>query len=324
MAAQRPQDLVFTLFGDYLLHRAGPVWVGSLISLLEPLGLSESAVRTILSRMASKGWLASERAGRLSFYDLTPRGRRLLEAGEERIYHPDWDRPWDGTWYLIAYSIPEERRHLRDRLRDRLAWLGFGSLGNGLWISPYDVEAEVREIAESMGIEAHLACFRATGAAFSHPARLVRECWDLQEVNARYEAFIERLLPDYQRCKRELADGDISPRDCFVRRFALVHEYREFPLIDPYLPRSLLLDDWAGECAAALFRVYHDLLEKPADRYVDSVLAEAPEAPAAVGASGGREREDGREGGGSMRTTAPRGSRPGTRPTSTTSPTRNR
>ena len=38
---QRPQDLVFTLFGEYLLHRPEPVWVGSLISLLETFGLSE-------------------------------------------------------------------------------------------------------------------------------------------------------------------------------------------------------------------------------------------------------------------------------------------
>jgi len=54
---QRPQDLVFTLFGDDLLHQQGPVWVGSLIALLEPLSLSEAAVRTVLSRMSGKGWL---------------------------------------------------------------------------------------------------------------------------------------------------------------------------------------------------------------------------------------------------------------------------
>lgn len=290
MAAQRPQDLVFTLFGDYLLHRTGPVWVGSLISLLQPLGLSETAVRTVLSRMTAKGWLTSERVGRHSFYDLTPRGRRLLEEGEQRIYHPDWDRPWDGSWFLIAYSIPEDRRHLRDRLRDRLAWLGFGSLGNGLWISPHDVEREVREIAESLEVAPHLACFRATAAAFSAPEGLVAECWDVPALNTRYEDFIARVLPEYRRCESALRDAGISRRECFVRRFDLVHEYRDFPLRDPYLPRVLLLDDWAGECAAALFRVYHDLLETPADRYVDSVLAEAPEAPAVVGGAGGEDR----------------------------------
>lgn len=284
MSAQRPQDLVFTLFGDYLLHRRGAVWVGSLITLLEPLSLSEGAVRTVLSRMAGKGWLDTERVGRLSFYDLTPRGRRLLEEGEERIYHPDWDRAWDGRWILVAYSVPEDERHLRTRLRDRLAWLGCGSLGNGLWISPHDIEDEVREVAEALEAEEYLSCFRATGAAFAEPEDLVARCWDLPDTNARYEAFIEGHLPGFHRCRDAARDGRIRPEEAYVLRFQLVHEYRDFPLIDPYLPRALLPENWAGECAAHLFRTYHDLLLDPADRYVESVLAEAPRpAPALVG-----------------------------------------
>lgn len=279
---QRPQDLVFTLFGDTLLHRSEPVWVGSLITLLEPLSLSEAAVRTVLSRMAGKGWLEAERVGRLSFYDLTSRGRRLLEEGESRIHHPDWDQPWDGYWYLIAYSIPEDERHLRTRLRDRLAWLGFGSLGNGLWISPHDVEAEVRRIAEELDVGPYLSCFRANGAAFSEPEDLVGKCWDLPGINARYEEFVDRHLPDFYRCRDPGEDGEISAEEAYVRRFRLVHEYRDFPRIDPYLPRTLLLKNWAGECAAHLFKTYHDLLAPPADRYVESVLAEAPPAPATV------------------------------------------
>ena len=52
---QRPQGLVFTLFGEYLLERSDSVWVGSLIALLEPFGLTEGGARTVLSRMAKKG-----------------------------------------------------------------------------------------------------------------------------------------------------------------------------------------------------------------------------------------------------------------------------
>jgi len=273
---QRPQDLVFTLFGDYLLNRRGTVWVGSLITLLEPLGLSESAVRTVLSRMTAKGWLESEREGRRSFYDLTPAGRRLLEAGRERIYHPDWDKPWDGSWYLLAYSVPEDERHLRTRVRDRLSWLGFGSLGNGLWLSPYDVESEVEEMGDSLEVGDYLSCFRAIGAAFSEPARLVEKCWNLAEINKRYQAFIDRHAPDFHRCRDAKDTEGVSDRESYVMRFKLVHEYRDFPLIDPYLPRALLPGNWGGECAAHLFQTLHDLLSTPADRYVESVLAEAP------------------------------------------------
>jgi hypothetical protein len=57
-------------------------------------------------------------------------------------------------------------------------------------------------------------------------------------------------------------------RDAYVRRFELVHEYREFPLLDPFLPRPLQPADWAGECALALFQAYHALLSGPADAWL--------------------------------------------------------
>lgn len=279
MALPRPQDLVFTLFGDYLLHRPGAVWVGSVISLLEPLGFTNGASRTVLSRMSRKGWFSTYRDGRKSFYRLTEKGRKLLEEGEERIYHPPRDEPWDGTWVLLSYSIPEEQRSLRDRLRDRLFWLGFGSVTGGLWISPHDVAARVREIAGELEISEYLELFRATHVGFSDTEHLVARCWDLAALNDRYREFVERHTERFEAAEERLQRGDLDEEECFLRRFELVHEYREFPLADPYLPRSLLPEDWMGDAADVLFRAYHDLLEDPSERYVESILAAGPEPP---------------------------------------------
>lgn len=283
--SNRPQDLVFTLFGDYLLHRPGPAWVGSLIALLRPLGLSEAASRTVLSRMTRKGWLTTSREGRLSYYDLSARGRRLLQEGEERIYHPPRGQPWDGSWTLVAYSIPEERRNQRDKLRIRLAWLGFGSLGNGLWISPHTVQEEVRGVLEELDLTEHVELFRAEHLGSSEPGALVRQCWDLETLAEDYREFIRSQSLPCERCRRCIREGRSNPEDCFVRRFRLVHEYRAFPLLDPYLPPELLPDGWPGEEAAVLFERYHDLLTEPAERFVDSVLVTgAEERRAAAGA----------------------------------------
>lgn len=277
MASRSPRELILTLFGEYLLHREGPVWVGSLVDLCEPLGLSEGALRTALSRMGSRGWIASERRGRNAFYSLTDRGRRLLEEGERRIYRPPRDQAWDGTWQMVSYSIPEEERSVRDRLRVRLSWIGFGSLGNGLWMTPHDASEQVREIVEGLGIEEHVELFEGRHRGFSDTGSLVAACWDLAAVNERYEAFVDRHLPEHRRFARQLEAGELSGREAFVHRFDLVHEYREFPLEDPYLPREMLPDDWAGDCAAGLFRALHDLLEEPAEAFVGGVLAEAAE-----------------------------------------------
>lgn len=279
LTSQRPQDLVFTLYGEYLLGRQDPTWVGALIALLHPFGLSEGAVRTVLSRMTKKGWLRARRIGRHAFYELTPRGRRLLEEGQARIYRPSWDAPWDERWFLLAYSIPEDERKLRDRLRDRLAWLGFGSLGNGLWISPHDVTGEVADIARQLDIQEHLECFRATRVGGGPVADLVAKCWDLAAVDAHYRAFVARWMPVLGRAEEAAGTGDLDAEECYTLRFALIHEFRAFPLEDPYLPRPLLPEGWTGEDATRLFHDLHDRLVGPADAYVDRVLADTPTRP---------------------------------------------
>jgi phenylacetic acid degradation operon negative regulatory protein len=270
MIAARPQDLVWTLYGEFLLHEREPIWVGSLIRLLEPLGVAEGHARTVLSRMTAKGWLDSMREGKRAYYALSGRGRLLLEEGEARIYRPERVTEWDGQWTLLAYSIPEEQRSIRDRLRTRLSWLGFGSLGNGLWVTPHDVRDRVREVSEELGVVGHLQVFRGSYAGYSTPADLVSQCWDLPGLNVRFEAFVNRHL---DACM-DLMGGDValSPRDAYVRRFELVHEYREFPLLDPYLPRPLQPDGWAAECAQALLQKYRTLLSEAADQYLESQL----------------------------------------------------
>jgi phenylacetic acid degradation operon negative regulatory protein len=276
MTSQRPQDLVFTLFGDYLLHAEGAVWMGSLQELLRPLGLSDGAVRTVLSRMARKGWLDTVRSGRKSFYFLTSAGRQLLEEGEARIYHPPRNTRWDGLWYLVSYSIPEEQRALRDKVRKRLQWLGFGQLGNGMWISPHPLRGEINRLAGALELGDHLEIFRAQYQGFSSSGHLVSRCWNLPELDDRYAAFLERHRPAYVRSRMSAADGRLTDDAAFVLRFWLVHEYRIFPRLDPYLPAELLPADWKGGEAAMLFEAYRDFLSEPAERFVQSVVRLAP------------------------------------------------
>lgn len=273
----RSQDAVFTLYGDYLRFRKGPVSVDSLITLLGQLDLSEAAVRSVLWRMTRKGWLTMQRIGSGSYYELTARGHKLMEEGSQRIYHPPRNKPWDGSWYLVTYSIPEDHRRLRDRLRVRLLWLGCGPLTNGVWICPHDIRNAVEEIATSLNIAGHVEVFRAQHLGFSDIQSLISQCWDLPAINARYAAFIEKYRPEYEHHQAGIhADGQLSPARCFVRRFMLVHEYRAFPFLDPYLPHELLPADWRGDEAIELFRAYHDLLTQPAEAYVDEVCEVAP------------------------------------------------
>jgi phenylacetic acid degradation operon negative regulatory protein len=272
------QDMVFTLYGDYVRHRGGEAWTGSLIKLLGLFGVSAQAVRSTLSRMSRKGWLESRRVGRYSFYSQTPKFLQLLEEGAQRIFQPRHD-PWDGYWYLLTYSIPESKRHLRRRLRKRLLWLGFGALHHATWISPRNLQAEVEQIADTLQGRSYMEFFAAEHQCFASDEEIVARCWNLEQLNDYYAAFISRHDPPFREHQARLAAGDsLEPRECFVQRFMLIHEYRFSPYVDPNLPLELLPDDWLGERATRLFRQYHHLLDQKAGAYVDLVLAKAPQA----------------------------------------------
>lgn len=272
----RSQDFVFTLYGDYIHHLGGEAWTGSLIELLGLLGLSGQAVRSTLSRMSRKGWLKGRRVGNKSYYSLTPKSIDLLEEGAERIFQPRSDL-WDGRWHLLVYSIPEKERPLRHRLRKRLTWLGFGSLSNATWISPRDRRKEVEGVVNSLGIRGHVEIFSAEHFGFASDQEVAERCWNLEELNRTYAAFIAKYEPDFLDYKKKAAEGDgLEPSKCFARRFILVHEYRSFPYVDPNLPSELLPNDWLGDKATQLFQEYHSLLTAEANAFVDGVLAKVP------------------------------------------------
>jgi len=272
--ALRAQDMVFTLYGDYLLRRDEPVRAAALVTLLGALGMKPMAVRTTLSRMTRRGWLAVERRGPHSYYGLTRRARQLLEAGRERIYHPPRAQRWDGAWTLITYSVPETRRSRRDSFRVKLLWVGCGMVTSGFWMTPHDVRRDVATIAAELGIAKNVEVFRAEHVGGSAMHALIERCWDLRALDARYAAFVRRW-------RGHLARG-LTPEESFVRRFTLVHEYRTFPLADPYLPAALLPAKWQGRAAAALFDRLHAALAAGAERWVREVCD-------AAGAAGRRE-----------------------------------
>jgi phenylacetic acid degradation operon negative regulatory protein len=60
----RTGSLIITLFGDAIVPRGGTVWLGSLIELLAPMGVSQRLVRTSVFRLTREGWLMAEKVGR--------------------------------------------------------------------------------------------------------------------------------------------------------------------------------------------------------------------------------------------------------------------
>ncbi|MBC5824005.1 MAG: phenylacetic acid degradation operon negative regulatory protein PaaX [Candidatus Eremiobacteraeota bacterium] len=271
MTPLRPRSMLFTLFGDYAYPSEREVWLGSLVLLGRELGIAAGATRSAVARLARAGWIRARKSKNRSHYGLTEAGRRLIEEGTQRIYHSG-EQDWDGTWCLLLYSIPETKRMLRDRVRKRLAWLGFGALGGGAYASARDMGGPASALVEGFGVGAFASIFTAKLRGPERDADLVRRCWDLPVIAHHYERFIDHYAPRYRRDAARLTAGTLSDEDAFAARFALTHDFRRFPFVDPDLPDSLLPENWAGTRARRLFEDYHRKLARGALRHFNAVL----------------------------------------------------
>ena len=267
------QSMIFTIYGDYIRHYGNHIWVGSLIRLVKEFGHNEQAVRVAVSRMVKQGWLVSEKQGSKSFYSLTPRGVERMEEAARRIYKST-PHDWDGKWRTLMYTIPEDKRQIRDELRKELTWSGFGNLSNGVWISPNPLEKEAERLIEAYEIEEYVDFFVGEYHGPKQDQSLVERAFPLEELQERYETFITDYSRQYIVHQSQLQLGEMTDEQCFVERTMLVHEYRKFLFMDPGLPQELLPDAWSGHHAALLFEQYYRLLAQPASRFFESIFEE--------------------------------------------------
>lgn len=274
--AMKPRSMIFTIYGDYIRYYGGEIWIGSLIKLLEQFGHTPQSVRAAISRMARQGWIKSRKSGNKSYYSMTEQGLKRLEEAAKRIYKLNSD-PWDGKWRILVYTIPEEIRQVRDELRQELVWSGFGMLATSCWVTPLDLQEQVKGIIQRYEVDHYVDFFEAGYKGPQESSQLVQKCWDLQELNERYKQFIDGYRVKYEAHLKAEEQGELEDTDCFVERAKLVHEYRKFLFYDPGLPEELLPNDWLGTEAAQLFRDYYRILAIPANRFFESVYETAPD-----------------------------------------------
>ena len=248
------------ILGVYLLDGAESISQASLVLALRRLGHTGDAARQAIARATRRGLLAAERHGRHAHMSLTPAGVELLRDGQHRLFTFGEPWTWDGRWLLVSVRVPEGRRDARHRLRKRLGWAGFGSLGNGLWLSPHpDSEPEVaRILAEDPAVQAWT--FLARHGELGDLDQLVRQAWDIDAMVANYESFINH----FSRVRARTAE------QCFVALTSMLTRWREFPFIDPDLPPELLP---RGRLRERAHRVFHERRNRwigPMRRYLAS------------------------------------------------------
>jgi phenylacetic acid degradation operon negative regulatory protein len=265
--APRPQSLMLTFLGDWVLGHDVCVYSGSVISLFGRAGVGEHATRSALTRMVWRGLLRRQREGRRMYFGLTERSEAVLRDGERRIWQTGAvNRHWDGTWMLLGFSLPESWQRQRHDLRSQLTWSGFGPLFGGLWIAPGQVDVE--PLVAKLGLSAHVKVFRAQADAGMDIGAMIEETWELSELAGQYERFVRRWQP-----WETAAPTDDDP---LVARLRLSTEWLRIIRRDPRLPVKHLPDDWPAEQAEKTFRAVHERLTPGARATAERLLDVVP------------------------------------------------
>jgi phenylacetic acid degradation operon negative regulatory protein len=264
---QRPMrsgSLLITLFGDAIAPRGGAITLGSLIRLAEPFGIPERLVRTTVGRLANDKWIAARRAGRQSEYVLTEHGKVRFAEATQRIYG-EAPHSWDGHWTLLF--LPAGPRARRERLREEMAWLGFGQVNAGVLAHPSRTVADTREQLADLQLDGRAVVMRAASEGAASDQTLLEAGWDLAELARSYQRFVTIFDPLRTLTSRSAP----SPETAFVVRTLLIHEYRKIHLRDPLLPHSLLPKDWIGVQAYDLCRALYRSVFAAAEQHVSTV-----------------------------------------------------
>jgi phenylacetic acid degradation operon negative regulatory protein len=239
------RSILLTVLGEAVAPYGDTVWQESLVAALTALEISSPAARQVVARAIGEEWLTSERVGRRSLLTISDSSHKMLEDGRKRALAFGAPTEWNGSWLLAALTVPEEQRDLRYQMRTQLGWLGFGSLGNGVWISPHVEHQDATVELLRGGDEPVNAFVFVTDMSATHtPAEIARSAWDLDALHERYSTF----LSTYGKRR------PTAPASVFAAWIDMFTSWRHFPLVDPELPDSLLPARWPRARARELFQ----------------------------------------------------------------------
>ncbi|MEQ8601994.1 MAG: phenylacetic acid degradation operon negative regulatory protein PaaX [Marivibrio sp.] len=259
----RAKSLIVTIYGDALMPHGGACWLGSLIRLVDPLGVSERMVRTGVYRLSQEGLLSATQLGRKSYYALTDDGRRQFQSAQRRIYSLP-ERDWDGRWLFVLLT-DDAPAQAREALKKELAFQGFSTLAPALLAHPKAEREAAKRAICAHRLADHALILEAASDdrdAMRPLRRIVEQAWSLDALDAQYRAFLKAFKP--------VAAGPApdDPEAAFLLRVLLIHDYRRILLRDPALPPELLPRGWSGEAATDMTAALYRRLVAPAEAWL--------------------------------------------------------
>ncbi|WP_051218050.1 PaaX family transcriptional regulator [Nocardioides insulae] len=257
------QQLLTVLLGDYWFGRNEAIPSAALVDLLGTFEVSPAGARAAIQRLAQRGFLVGQREGRQTRYGVQAKSREALDEHVRSLFMSHRPVAWDGTWTIVAFSLPEEAATARRSLREGLRTQRFGNLYDALWVRPGDhpaaVQSLVRELAEEgvPGFDpARVSIFAGARLPGGVSPVMLEQAFGIAELTMAYEEFCGRwqpLLEDLDRLRGR-------PREALITRTRVMADWRRLVRADPRLPSELLDGHDPGQRAFACCAAIYDQL----------------------------------------------------------------
>ena len=263
----RAKSLIITFVGDVVYPFGGTIWLGSLIKFMEDFGLNDKLTRTSIFRLTKEGWLSAKKIGRESYYSLSDLAIDRFKKAHYRVYAYDaYSEEKNKDWLTLLTHHLEDKKETE--LSKKLKKEGFASPSKHLYLHPnYDFE-HLKNLLIKDDLQNSVFLLKGS-LKMPINKELVKQSissyWDMGKVEEKYEAFLTRFRKVYT-LKTPLAN--FSPRQSFILKTLLIHEYRRALLNDPNLGDDMVNIDWLGKSTASLVEDIYLNIESNANEYI--------------------------------------------------------
>jgi phenylacetic acid degradation operon negative regulatory protein len=223
------------LWGVYQLSRPT---LYNLLAGYPEFSRREQMVR-LVQRLEHGRLISRTGQGEQATFAITTRGMRFRRRIEPLTA---WETPWDGSWRLLMFDVPESRRQDRKRLWRALRDRKFGFLQRSVWIWPHDLRPILQEILQAEGIPECFCGFSAQDLFLCTKAEIVTTAWDFREIERRQKAYERHPAVSTSGLERistiaSLVGAARAERQAYEYAFSL----------DPLLPSVLWPKNYRGQ-----------------------------------------------------------------------------
>ncbi len=105
--------------------------------------------------MEKKKYVEVYKGEKGKLYKITPYGRNKIRS---YIFS---EENWDKKWRIVIFDIPEDKKNDRDYFRYKLKELGFKKLQKSVWVCPFDIIDETKELVNKLRVKSYVKCILA-------------------------------------------------------------------------------------------------------------------------------------------------------------------